>query len=619
MIITRNLLSDFFPDIRNFSVDAIATALFKSGIELESYEEITPPTGVYYAQIKSFEKIEGSSKLNYCKVFIPALNEERDIVCGANNVREGLKVIASLPGAKLGDIEIKEREVFGKLSHGMLCSYKELFKTNLLNFKGIEGILELPEDFNINKSFEASDLNLDDIIFELSIPANRGDLHSAWGLASELLKNLNYEKPIKNGKKYKTNWELQVALYTNNFFSNNYEECLNYYVLLAFNVLIKPINGQAEKVKSIFFNNLASEFLGLEISEKPKVVTIDIDWDKAFNFLCINEIIKKALIIKLSKYGFAFENNKCTIPHWRNDILNFKDFTEEIMKHIDLDIIKEIAPIAQYSKAPASKLFSLEKVKDFWKNKHFLECSTFNLQSPELASQKLALKNPISQDRSVLRKHALFELLDVIVRNHNLKNSLRPVFEITTDLETLNIVVPLIPKVFPLNGSLINNDLYDLQSFLKRSSSLINQELSFVPTQEAYPPFLSTNLLKIISKEEIVGYLGYLKTKLPFKVVGAFLNLREEKKLLKKAPEYSEFPPSYKDISFELSDLKIGTILKDLNAPLLREVQFLEKYENTFLLRFKFQSFEKTLTKEEINISMQIITDALISLGAKIR
>ncbi|OAL10231.1 hypothetical protein A6V39_02190 [Candidatus Mycoplasma haematobovis] len=627
MIITRNLLSDFFPDIKNFSIEALTKAFFKSGIELESYEEIIAPTGIYYAQIKSFEKIEGSSKLNYCKVFIPLLNEERDIVCGASNVREGIKVIASLPGAKLGDIEIKEREVFGKVSYGMLCSYKELFKSNLLTFKGIEGILELPEDFNINKLFEASDLNLDDIIFELSLPSNRGDLHSAWGLASELIKHLNYEKPINNGKKYSSNWELQLALFTNNFFSTNYEECLNYYIFLAFNILIKPITGQTIKSKSIFFNNLANEFLGNEISEIVNPVTIDIDWGKVCTFLCINETTKQELITKLSKYGFIFENNKCTVPLWRNDINNCKDFIEEIMRNVDLNDIDEKPPIAQYSITPASKLFSLEKVKDFWKNKNFLECSTFNLQLPEQASQTYelfnnevsTLKNPISLDKSALRKHALFELINVLERNNNLKNALYPIFEITTDLNTLNIVVPLIPKSFPLNTSLINNDLYDLQSFLKRSSSLINQEITFALATKVFPPFLSTNLLQIISNKEIVGYLGYLKAKLPFKVVGAFLSLREGENILKKSPEYSEFPPSYKDISFELSNIEIGKILNHLTNPLLREIQFLERYQNTFLFRFKFQSFEKTLTKEEINASMQFITDTLISLGAKIR
>lgn len=111
MIISCNLLAQFYPGIRNLTLDQISSAFFKIGIEVEGFGEIAAPEGLYYGIIRSCEKIGNSDRLNMCKVFIPIKNQTFDIVCGASNVREGLRVLAALPGAKLanGTVEIGER------------------------------------------------------------------------------------------------------------------------------------------------------------------------------------------------------------------------------------------------------------------------------------------------------------------------------------------------------------------------------------------------------------------------------------------------------------------------------------------------------------------------------
>lgn len=72
-----------------------------------------------------------------------------DIVCGAPNCRQGLKVAVATVGAVLpGDFKIKKAKLRGQPSHGMLCSFTEL---------GIdvesEGIMELAEDAVVGTDF----------------------------------------------------------------------------------------------------------------------------------------------------------------------------------------------------------------------------------------------------------------------------------------------------------------------------------------------------------------------------------------------------------------------------------------------------------------------------------
>jgi len=117
----------------------------------------------------------------------------RQIVCGAPNVDKGQKVAVALPGAKLpGNIEIKETEIRGEVSQGMICSEREL------GFgEGHTGILVLPDDAPIGTSF-AEYSGLSDSILDLKILPDRGaDALSYRGLAREIGalegRNLSFE------------------------------------------------------------------------------------------------------------------------------------------------------------------------------------------------------------------------------------------------------------------------------------------------------------------------------------------------------------------------------------------------------------------------------------------
>ena len=111
-----------------------------------------------------------SDHLHVCKVNVG--KEIIQIVCGAPNVRTGLKVIVALPGCVLPDGEIKKGVIRGQESNGMLCALYELGiveKTEELYKKGIE---ELDNDAKVGED-PIKYLGLDDTIYDLDLNPNR--------------------------------------------------------------------------------------------------------------------------------------------------------------------------------------------------------------------------------------------------------------------------------------------------------------------------------------------------------------------------------------------------------------------------------------------------------------
>src|SRR5688500_18092081 len=109
----------------------LAHKLTMAGVEVESYEPVGPRfTGVVVGEVLSVERHPSADKITVCKV--KAGKETVQVVCGAPNVRVGMKA----PLAKIGTKEIR-----GVESHGMLASARELGLSD-----DHSGLLELPAD-----------------------------------------------------------------------------------------------------------------------------------------------------------------------------------------------------------------------------------------------------------------------------------------------------------------------------------------------------------------------------------------------------------------------------------------------------------------------------------------
>lgn len=160
------------------SPEELAHTLTMAGLEIETIDYIGKDWGdkIITAQIIHLEKVETSDHLNYTRVNTGT--QELNVICGAPNIKLGDKVPLALPGARVGDLEIRETKKMGYVSQGMLCSPRELGLGN-----DHSGIYILDEDTELG--LKLSDL-LGEVVLEFSIKAHRGDLSSVVGIAREV-------------------------------------------------------------------------------------------------------------------------------------------------------------------------------------------------------------------------------------------------------------------------------------------------------------------------------------------------------------------------------------------------------------------------------------------------
>ncbi|WP_345867475.1 phenylalanine--tRNA ligase subunit beta [Shewanella algae] len=174
------------------SRDELTHQITMAGLEVDDVIAVAGDfSGVVVGEVVECGQHPDADKLRVTKVNVGG-EELLDIVCGAPNCRQGLKVAVAVVGAVLpGDFKIKKAKLRGQPSHGMLCSYGEL---------GIEiesdGIIELPLDAPIGTDIREY-LQLNDVIIDVDLTANRADCLGMVGLAREVgvLNRLNVTEP----------------------------------------------------------------------------------------------------------------------------------------------------------------------------------------------------------------------------------------------------------------------------------------------------------------------------------------------------------------------------------------------------------------------------------------
>ena len=181
------LSTNFVKDYVDIDVDVktLAEDMTRVGNEYDSAEKLVNASKLIIGEVKTCKMHPDSDHLHICTVDVG--NEILNIVCGAPNVREGLKVIVALPGAKLpGDVTIKKGVIRGEESNGMLCSLLELgIEAKFLTEEQKKGIEELPQDATVGED-PIKFLGLDDEVIDFELTANRGDLLSVLGMANEI-------------------------------------------------------------------------------------------------------------------------------------------------------------------------------------------------------------------------------------------------------------------------------------------------------------------------------------------------------------------------------------------------------------------------------------------------
>lgn len=171
------------PDV---TTDELAHLMTMSGLEVESVTPVAPPfSQVVVAQVLEVTKHPNADRLSVCQVDA-GTGAVLNVVCGAPNVRAGMKTGCALIGAVLPPGEdgkpfsIKKGKLRGVESNGMLCSLRELHLS-----EDHSGIMDLPDNAPIGQSLRDY-LALEDTVFDVKLTPNRADCLSLLGIAREV-------------------------------------------------------------------------------------------------------------------------------------------------------------------------------------------------------------------------------------------------------------------------------------------------------------------------------------------------------------------------------------------------------------------------------------------------
>lgn len=174
-----------YVDLEGLTAEEIAKRLTFSGIEVEEIKKMSSATNLVVGKVLSCLPHPDSDHLHITKVDVG--DEILDIVCGAPNCKEGIKVIVAKVGAKLPGGEIKAGSIRGQVSNGMLCALNELgVDKKYLKDEQIKGIEILDDSFEVGDTNVLSKLGLDDDILDLNLLANRSDCYAIFNVAKEL-------------------------------------------------------------------------------------------------------------------------------------------------------------------------------------------------------------------------------------------------------------------------------------------------------------------------------------------------------------------------------------------------------------------------------------------------
>lgn len=178
------------------SAQELEERLFSCGFEVEELIDLGAEIDRVVVGVVTEAVPQEGTHLHVCKVDCGEYGHDIQISTGAPNVYVGMHTPAALDGATLpGGIHIKAKPLMGIESNGMLCSGEELgLNDDLFPGSEVYGLLDLPKD-TVPGTDIRSVVGLDEVIFDISITANRADCQSVLGIAREVAAVLG--KPLK--------------------------------------------------------------------------------------------------------------------------------------------------------------------------------------------------------------------------------------------------------------------------------------------------------------------------------------------------------------------------------------------------------------------------------------
>ena len=385
--------------------------------------------------------------------------------------------------------------------------------------------------------------------------------------------------------------------------------------------------------------------ISLDNEREDKIITIGED---EVSKLIGNEIDKSEMIRILTSLGFKVqssteENFGVTVPKFRHDMENIQDITEEIVRILGIDNIKE-EPLcfkeAQKINATTERYYAKKELRSRAVAAGFDENISFAFSDKKLlekynfpfVKEELDILNPITTDFNTLRTTITLNLLQAAQRNVNYSQRSTALFEIGTIFDENRQEKEILALVYSgqKESEYVGNSgkpqTIDFDTFTRKLSSVIgNFELrASIQTNALVHPYQSAD---IIINNQVCGYLTKVHPTVcdDFDLPETFVAEIEFDALVPKhinAQAISKFQGVYKDLSLVINKnipySQIATTIKLLELPLLSKYYPIDVYEDEKLkdeksltLRLFIQSVDKTLEESDIDATVKTIIDAL--------
>ena len=314
-MISLNWVKDYI-DIENEDLNELAVKITKAGVNVEKVIS-KRINNLVIGKVISCEMHPDSDHLHICMV--DTGSETLQIVCGAPNVREGLKVIVALPGAILpGNFEIKKGTIRGVESNGMLCALFELGVEEKTDENYAKGIHEVEDNIEVGTDANIY-LGTDDTNYELDVHKHRNnDCYYHIGFAYEIASILNKKVTLPDLQYHEVEDDI------NNHFTLevNTNKCPYYLAKMVKDIKVGPspefIRKRLVSAGMRSINNVVdiSNYVMLEFGQPMHF----FDYDKLGNKILVRDAKENEEVITLDGKNRVLTSNDIVITDTNNPV-----------------------------------------------------------------------------------------------------------------------------------------------------------------------------------------------------------------------------------------------------------------------------------------------------------
>ena len=391
---------------------------------------------------------------------------------------------------------------------------------------------------------------------------------------------------------------------------------------------------------------------------KQNIPQVKLDVARINNLLGL-ELSEKSMIEILQKLDMKVENGYVIPPYFRTDIECVADVAEEVARFYGYDKIGSTLIEAETTLGICTKAQKIQdKIKEALVSKGLSEIYTYGFYNPsdldkcciaedsDLRSQTIKLRNPLSEDYSVMRTTTLPSMMQTLATNNAKKNKDVALFDISRVYKDIDNQIaegknPTEEMIVTIGCYGDNIDFYVLKGLVEtvfKVSSVLKYEVMAEKTNPSYHPGKTA---KICIGKDVVATLGEIHPEvsenydISSRVYVAEISMDKLVKYARVERKYVEvpkYPAVERDIAMLIDEsievAQIEKIITRKAKKILEEAKLFDVYRNEKLgdkkksvaYSLKFRAKDRTLTDDEINKAMEeIIAELEKAFGAELR